>query len=225
MATCFSGGICIYEAVCVKLDVRGTREWHMRQDGTWRIAVLLVKVAAWYAGIATMEVINLPGMSEYFCKILLVQCWHLQQHNQFCPLKQLAKLGNSSAPLCFSLSLHSTSSVHRIRTFSSSSSPLFDKGGKCCIALSIVLHEKWRICCCRRQGKNLRENEFSLYLVTGLQNSIALFSLCGPQFSATFVNVSGPFYVSDKNTKREIVSMFSECIVRVFPMLQSAPAM
>jgi len=77
-----SGRICNNDAVCVKLDVTGTRGWLMKQYGTCRIAVLLVdNEAARYAEIAKMEVFNLAAMSEYFCKILLVQWRHLQQLN------------------------------------------------------------------------------------------------------------------------------------------------
>lgn len=64
-----------------------------------------------------------------------------------------------------------------------------------------------------------------VYLVSGLQNYIALCSLREPQFSSTFVKVSGPFYIPDKNIKLEIVSMFCEYIVLGFPMLQSASTM
>jgi len=47
-----SDGICNKDAVCVKLKVRGTRGWHMKQDGTCRIALLSVdNDAACYVGI------------------------------------------------------------------------------------------------------------------------------------------------------------------------------
>jgi len=36
-----SDGICIKDAVCVKLEVRGTRGWHMKQDGSCRIALFV----------------------------------------------------------------------------------------------------------------------------------------------------------------------------------------
>ena len=65
----------------------------------------------------------------------------------------------------------------------------------------------------------------SVYLVNGLQYYIALCSLCGSQFSSTFLNINGPFYISDKYTKREIVRMFCKRIICSFPMLQSAPTM
>jgi len=62
-------GICNKDEVCVKLEVRGTRGWHMKQDGTCRIALLSVdNDAACYVGIAMMEVINLAEMSEYFAR-------------------------------------------------------------------------------------------------------------------------------------------------------------
>ena len=58
-----------------------------------------------------------------------------------------------------------------------------------------------------------------------LHKYIALFCLCGVHFASTFVNIIGSFYISDKDTKWEIESMFRECIVCGFPVLQSAPTM
>ena len=34
-----SDGICNKDAVCVKLDLRGTRGWHLKRDETRRIAL------------------------------------------------------------------------------------------------------------------------------------------------------------------------------------------
>jgi len=39
------------------------------------------------------------------------------------------------------------------------------------------------------------------------------------------VNILGPLYVSDIDTKWEIKRMFCKCVVCDFPMLQSAPTM
>ena len=36
-----SDGICNKDALCVKLEVRGTRGWHMKQDVSCRIALLV----------------------------------------------------------------------------------------------------------------------------------------------------------------------------------------
>ena len=44
--------------------------------------------AACHVGIVMMEVINLAEMSEYFARY----CWLFQRRNQFCPVKQMAKI-------------------------------------------------------------------------------------------------------------------------------------
>jgi hypothetical protein len=58
-----------------------------------------------------------------------------------------------------------------------------------------------------------------------LHKYIALCCLSGPHLSSIFVNKNDPIYISDKDTKREIVSMLCECIICGFPVLQSAPTM
>jgi len=47
---------------------------------------MMLQLAEW--GIVMTVSVNLAEMSEYFCKILLT---FLQQRNQFCPIKQMAK--------------------------------------------------------------------------------------------------------------------------------------
>jgi hypothetical protein len=60
-----SDGICNKDAVCVKIEVRGTRGWYMKRDETCRMHCLSVdNDAACYVGIVMMEVINLADISE-----------------------------------------------------------------------------------------------------------------------------------------------------------------
>ena len=58
-----------------------------------------------------------------------------------------------------------------------------------------------------------------------LHKYIALCCLCALHFSSTFMKTIGPFYISDKDTKWEIESMFRKSIICGFPVLQSAPKM
>ena len=74
-------------------------------------------------------------------------------------------------------------------------------------------------------GKNVKRMNSILFVNCCLYKYIALCCLCGPHLPSTFVNISGPFYIAYKDTKREIVSMFCDCIIRAFPVLQSAPTM
>ena len=64
-----SDGICNKDPMCVKLRVRGTRGWNMKQDSNGELHCLLVDIdTGSYGGIMMMEVINLAEMSEYFSR-------------------------------------------------------------------------------------------------------------------------------------------------------------